>query len=183
MNDKEMICAIEAILYVTGEPIPISKLAEAFDCPEKEFRRVLRVMEETCQSEERGILISRVGEKIQFCTNKKYSALIENLLHPVQAQSLSQSALETLSIIAYSQPVTRGEIEAVRGVKCDYSIGVLLSHGLIRETGRKDTIGKPVLFGTTDEFMRRFGIKNLKELPPLRLESPGASEQQEMVLD
>lgn len=178
-----MISAIESVLYVAGEPVSIVKLAEAFECPEKEFRRVVRVMEESYENDERGILLSRIGDKIQFCTNRKYASYIEKLLQPVQTQSLSQSVLETLSIIAYSQPVTRSEIEAIRGVKCDYSVGVLLSHGLIRETGRKDTIGKPVLFGTTDEFMRRFGIKNLKDLPPLKFNSPGQSEQQEMVLD
>lgn len=100
-----------------------------------------------------------------MCTNEKYKAQLEDLLNPVQKKSLSQASLEVLSIIAYKQPITRAEIEEIRGVKCDYSVMWLLQKGLIQEMGRKETLGRPMLFGTTDLFLRHFGLSSLNELP------------------
>ena len=89
------------------------------------------------------------------------------LLQPVQQQSLSQAAMETLAVVAYRQPVTRAEVEQIRGVKCDYSLQSLMLKGMIEEAGRKDTIGRPILYRTTDKFLSHFGIRNLEELPPM----------------
>ena len=102
---------------------------------------------------------------MQLGTRSDYAPYIEKLLQPVQKQTLSQAVMETLAVIAYKQPVTRAEIEAVRGVKCDYSVQALMNKRLICEVGRKETIGRPILYGTTDEFLRHFGISSLAELP------------------
>ena len=96
----------------------------------------------------------------------EYAPYVERLLQPVQQQSLSQAAMETLSVIAYRQPVTKADIEKVRGVKCDYSVQSLLNKGLIQEQGRRETLGRPILYGTTDAFLRHFGIESLDQLPP-----------------
>ena len=103
------------------------------------------------------------------------------MLQPVQQQSLSQAAMETLAVVAYKQPVTRAEVEQIRGVKCDYSLQSLINKGLIRETGRKDTIGRPILFGTTDEFLSHFGLEGLENLPPMP--EPPSSETKEETQD
>ncbi|MDP2891734.1 MAG: SMC-Scp complex subunit ScpB [Bacillota bacterium] len=183
MEDDKIKGIIEAILYVAGEPLSIPRIAETLQCPEREMRRIVREMETAYGSDGRGLIITRLGDRIQFGTKKEYAPYVEALLMPVQAQTLSQTVLETLSIIAYSQPVTRAEVEAVRGVKCDYSINILLQRNLIREVGRKETVGKPILFGTTEEFMRHFGIRSIKELPPLHIVGSEAYMQDEMVLD
>ena len=104
---------------------------------------------------------------MQLATRPLYSGDVVRLLQPVQQQSLSQAAMETLAVVAYKQPVTRAEVEQIRGVKCDYSLQSLINKGMIREAGRKDTIGRPILFCTTDEFLSHFGLEDLKELPPM----------------
>ena len=117
--------------------------------------------------DQRGFLLKRFGDKVQLATRPLYAQDVLRLLQPVQQQSLSQAAMETLAVVAYKQPVTRAEVEQVRGVKCDYSLQSLINKGLIKETGRKDTIGRPILFGTTDEFLSHFGLEGLESLPPL----------------
>jgi segregation and condensation protein B len=107
-----------------------------------------------------------------------YAGDVVRLLQPVQQQSLSQAAMETLAVVAYKQPVTRAEVEQIRGVKCDYSLQSLINKGLIRETGRKDTIGRPILFGTTDEFLSHFGLEGLENLPPMP-ETPESGKDKE----
>ena len=102
----------------------------------------------------------------------KYASQVEAFLQPLQKQPLSQAVLETLSIIAYRQPVTKADIEAVRGVKCDYSVQSLLNRGLIEEAGRRETLGRPILYKTTDAFLRHFGIEALDQLPEIELNPP-----------
>ena len=113
----------------------------------------------------RGICLKRFGSHIQLSTRPDYAPQIEKLLQPIQKQSLSQAALETLAVVAYKQPVTRLDIEAVRGVKCDYSVQSLMNKGLIEEVGRKETLGRPILYGTTDAFLSHFGLTSLEDLP------------------
>lgn len=113
----------------------------------------------------RGICLKRFGSHVQLSTRADYAPYIEKLLQPIQKQSLSQSALETLAVIAYRQPVTRLDIETVRGVKCDYSVQSLVNKGLIEEVGRKETLGRPILYGTTDSFLSHFGLASLNDLP------------------
>lgn len=158
---------IEAILYVAGEPVPVKDLAVALSVGKDELEQTLTRMRDQYDFEQRGFVIRRFGEHVQLGTRPLYSEDVVRLLQPVQQQTLSQVAMETLAVVAYKQPVTRAEIEAVRGVKCDYSLQSLMNKGLITEKGRKDTLGRPILYGTTDTFLSHFGIGNLDELPPL----------------
>ena len=158
---------IEAILFVAGEAVGIRDLAKALRVEEKELKETLKKIGSEYDYEQRGFMLKRFGEKVQLATRPLYSEDVLRLLQPVQQQSLSQAAMETLAVVAYKQPVTRAEVEQIRGVKCDYSLQSLMMKGLIRETGRKDTIGRPILFGTTDEFLSHFGLEDLNALPPM----------------
>jgi len=158
---------IEAILFVAGEPVSIRDLAKALRIGEKEVKEALKMIGSEYDYEQRGFLLKRFGDKVQLATRPLYSEDVLRLLQPVQQQSLSQAAMETLAVVAYKQPVTRAEVEQIRGVKCDYSLQSLMMKGLIQEAGRKDTIGRPILYATTDMFLSHFGIQGLEDLPPL----------------
>ena len=158
---------IEAILFVAGEPVNRKDLAKALQVPESELKCVLNEMKDAYDYEQRGFLLKLFGNQVQLATRPLYAEDVVRLLQPVQQQSLSQAAMETLAVVAYKQPVTRAEVEQIRGVKCDYSLQSLMTKGLIREAGRKDTIGRPILFATTDEFLSHFGISELGDLPPM----------------
>lgn len=158
---------IEAILFVAGEAVPIRDLARALQISESETREAIRDLRDEYDYEQRGFLIKRFGDHVQLATRPLYSGDVVRLLQPVQQQSLSQAAMETLAVVAYKQPVTRAEVEQIRGVKCDYSLQSLMNKGLICEAGRKDTIGRPILFRTTDEFLSHFGLEGLEGLPPM----------------
>ena len=168
---------IEAILFVAGEAVDIRDLARALGREEKAVRRTLHELESEYDYQQRGFLLKRFGQKVQLATRPLYAGDVVRLLQPVQKQSLTQAAMETLAVVAYKQPVTRAEVEQIRGVKCDYSLQSLINKGLIQEVGRKETIGRPILFGTTDEFLSRFGIESLEDLPPLP--NPAEDEPEE----
>lgn len=119
------------------------------------------------------------GIRVQLVSNRKYAGFVEALLQPAQTKSFSQAMLETLSVVAYKQPVTRNDIEAIRGVRCEYSVSQLLKLGLIQELGRKDAVGRPMLFGTTDAFLRQFGLHDLGELPSYETFSKDISDEME----
>ena len=169
---------IEAILFVAGEAVSIRDLAKALQTGEAAVRTELNAIRDEYDYNQRGFLLKRFGDKVQLATRPLYAQDVLRLLQPVQQQSLSQAAMETLAVVAYKQPVTRAEVEQVRGVKCDYSLQSLINKGLIKETGRKDTIGRPILFGTTDEFLSHFGLEGLEYLPPLP-ENPQESSPEE----
>lgn len=158
---------IEAILFVAGEAVSFRDLARALRTGEEEIRDAANRIRDRYDFEQRGFMLKRFNDKIQLATRPLYAEDVVRLLQPVQQQSLSQAAMETLAVVAYKQPVTRAEVEQIRGVKCDYSLQSLISKGLIREAGRKDTIGRPILFCTTDEFLSHFGLEGLDELPPM----------------
>ena len=166
-HEGNMNGRIEAILFVAGEAVSIKELARALQTEEKTVRAELNAIRDEYDYNQRGFLLKRFGDKVQLATRPLYSQDVLRLLQPVQQQSLSQAAMETLAVVAYKQPVTRAEVEQVRGVKCDYSLQSLMNKGLIREMGRKDTIGRPILFGTTDEFLSHFGLEDLNGLPPM----------------
>lgn len=172
---------IEAILFVAGDAVDTKDLARALGLEEKRIRKVLRELESEYDFQQRGFMLKRFGSKIQLATRPIYAEDVVRLLQPVQKQSLSQAVMETLAVVAYRQPVTRAEVEQIRGVKCDYSLQSLINKGLIQEVGRKETVGRPILFGTTEEFLSRFGIENLDMLPPLPEAEPedDAREAQE----
>lgn len=166
LNDS-LIGIIEAILFVAGEAVNPEDIAAALEQPETSVLAAIEQLEIRLQREDRGLSIKRFGGKVQITTKADYAPYIERVLQPVRRQTLSQSALETLSIIAYKQPVTRMEIEAIRGVGSDYSIRSLISKRMVREMGRKDTLGRPILYGTTDQFLSHFGLESLQQLPEI----------------
>lgn len=164
MELNKLASALEAVLFVIGEPVNKKDICESFGITYNTLDDVCNLMQAK-YSGESGILFLNYGQSLQLSSNPDCKDYIENMLNPVQKKSLSQASLEVLSIIAYKQPVTRGEIEEIRGVKCDYSVMWLLQKGLIKDAGKKDTIGHPTLFVTTDLFLRHFGLSNLDELP------------------
>ena len=169
MNSEEgtLKGRIEAILYVAGEAVSLRDLARALQTEEHDIRKAVDSLRDEYDYQQRGFMLKRFSDKIQLATRPLYAQDVIRLLQPVQQQSLSQAAMETLAVVAYKQPVTRAEVEQIRGVKCDYSLQSLINKGLIREAGRKDTIGRPILFCTTDEFLSHFGIEGLDKLPPM----------------
>ena len=173
---------IEAILFVAGDAVDIRDLVRALGTDEKKVRKALQDLESEYDFNQRGFMIKRFGEKVQLATRPLYAEDVVRLLQPVQKQSLSQAAMETLAVVAYRQPVTRADVEQIRGVKCDYSLQSLTAKGLIQEVGRKETIGRPILFGTTDEFLSRFGIESLDGLPPLPEPEPEEEEEHEELI-
>ena len=158
---------IEAILFVAGEAISVRDLARALQTGESEVRDAISALRDEYDYEQRGFMLKRFNDKVQLATRPLYAGEVIRLLQPVQQQSLSQAAMETLAVVAYKQPVTRAEVEQIRGVKCDYSLQSLINKALIREAGRKDTIGRPILYCTTDEFLSHFGLEGLDGLPPM----------------
>ena len=170
---------IEAILFVAGEAVTIKELTRALKVEDGKLKEALKELQDEYDYNQRGFLLKRFGDKVQLATRPLYAEDVVRLLQPVQQQSLSQAAMETLAVVAYKQPVTRAEVEQIRGVKCDYSLQSLMNKGLIQEVGRKDTIGRPILFGTTDEFLSHFGLEDLDNLPPL----PEPEESEPLVED
>ena len=161
----ELAKIIEAILFVSGEPVQLGAVARALEVTELEVSAAADELASDYDYNRRGICLKRFGSHIQLSTRPDYAPQIEKLLQPIQKQSLSPAALETLAVVAYKQPVTRLDIEAVRGVKCDYSVQSLMNKGLIEEVGRKETLGRPILYGTTDAFLSHFGLTSLEDLP------------------
>lgn len=159
-------------MFVSGEPIGFAELQRVFDLTEVEVKLLLNEMLEAMSAQGRGVLPFITEKTVQLVTNPSYNGHIIRLLAPPEEKNMSDSMMETLSVIAYRQPVTRADIESVRGVRCEYSVSQLLKQGLIRELGRKDCVGRPMLFGTTDAFLRKFGLHSLDELPPM----PSADE-------
>ena len=165
MEIKRTEAAIEAILFAMGESVELSRIAAAVGQDKDTTRRLLHHMMDRYQEEDRGIQIIELEQSYQMCTKKEYyENLIQIALHP-QKPVLTDVMLETLSIIAYKQPVTKAEIEKIRGVKCDHAINKLMEYELVRELGRLDAPGRPILLGTTEEFLRSFGVQALDELP------------------
>lgn len=179
MDKKELFGAIESVLYVSGEPLSLFDMQKVFDLTKERLINTLNEMNSEMLSEKRGTLLFITDETVQLITNPAYNEWIVKLLEPPEERTLSNSMLETLSLIAYRQPVTRMDIEAVRGVRCEYAVSQLLKQGFIRELGRKDCVGHPVLFGTTDAFLRRFGLHSLEELPKL----PETAEERNEILE
>ena len=164
---NERVGIVEAILFVTGNAVEKKEICRAMELTEGELEETLDALESGYDFDRRGLRLLRFGAHVQLATRPDYAPYVEKLLQPVQKQSLSQAVMETLAVIAYRQPVTKAEIEQVRGVKCDYSVQSLLTKGLIEEVGRKEALGRPILYGTTDDFLRHFCISSLSELPEI----------------
>lgn len=156
---------IEAILFTMGESVEINKIANALDIKPGQVKKIVKEMQKELESEDRGIKIIELENAYQMCSKPEmYEALIKIAKQP-KRQVLTDVLMETLSIIAYKQPITKSEIERIRGVKSDFAVNKLVEYMLVEEVGRMDTPGRPLLFGTTEEFLRRFGVESSDTLP------------------
>lgn len=160
-NLKEVL---RSILFVAGEGVEKEYVAEKLGVSMKELEKAVCALEEEC-SKENGIHLIRYKNKIQFASNPNFANYVSDVLSPVREKSLTRAALETLAIIAYKQPVTKLEIEDIRRVNCDYATQALLDQNMIEIVGRKDAVGRPLMFGTTEAFLKRFNIDSVSALP------------------
>ena len=167
MEIKEYQAAIEAVLFASGEPVAATRLAEVL---ELDLETAVRLADDSLQDVNPrggGLLAVRLGDKYQLCTNKAYAGYVRRAMDIRRNTPLSQAAMEVLAIVAYNQPVTKAFIEQVRGVDCGAVVQGLAAKGLIEEKGRLELPGRPLLYGTTADFLRCFGVSTLDELPPL----------------
>ena len=163
--ERNLPSIIEGILFVAGNGVSVAEIAEKLEVSEDAVMEAFNTLKETKYNEASGINLIHYKDKIQLCSNPEISEDIAVVLNPIRERALTKTALETVAIIAYQQPITRLEIENIRGVSSDYAIQLLLTHNLIEVVGRKDVVGKPLLFGTTEEFLKRFELESLDQLP------------------
>ena len=147
--------------------MPAKAAADVFNISKQEAIEYFTELQEEYEQEGRGIVIRRVNQSFQFVTREENADYIRSLCTPIKTKKLSQSALEVLAIVAYKQPVTKGEIEAIRGIRCDRVMEGLIKKDLVCEKGRADTVGRPILYSTTDTFLRNFGFSSIKDLPQI----------------
>lgn len=167
-ENKKIKGIIEAILFTMGRSVSLEQLVNVLEMDREALREILLEMkEEYHRDEERGICLIELDDSWQICTKMETYDYVRKLVSQPKKRSLTDVMLETLSIIAYKQPVTKQEIEAIRGVKCDFAVNKLVEYRLVRELGRLDTVGKPIVFGTTEEFLRCFGVSSIEELPDI----------------
>lgn len=166
---KKLEAAVEAILFACGESVETAKIARAIEQDNETTRKLIRNMMDRYEQEDRGIRIVELEDSFQMCTKTEmYDYLVKIAKQPRKLE-LTDVVLETLSIIAYKQPVTKLELEKIRGVKCDHAVNKLIEYNLVKELGRLDAPGRPLLFGTTEEFLRNFGVQSIADLPPVNL--------------
>lgn len=170
MEQTKAEAIIEAILFAMGSSVSLEKLAETLELDKKETRGILEHMKEKYQAQDRGIELVELEGSYQLGTKGETFEYLSRIARIPQKYVLTDTVLETLSIIAYKQPVTRGEIEKIRGVSCDHAVNKLLEYDLIEEVGRLDAPGRPLLFGTTEQFLRSFGVSSIQELPKMNPE-------------
>ncbi|MEG2016327.1 MAG: SMC-Scp complex subunit ScpB [Oscillospiraceae bacterium] len=167
MNAIKMQAAIEAVLFASGEPIHIKKLAEVIEVEVEEAQQLLLNLEAQLDERQSGICLLKLQDKYQLCTRTEFAQQVRSVLDIRRNTPLSQAAFEVLAVVAYNQPVTKSFVEQVRGVDCSGVMASLSQKGLIEEKGRLDLPGRPLIYGTTPEFLRCFCISSLDELPPL----------------
>lgn len=170
METVKLASLVEALLFAQGNSISIDKLCEIFEVGKKELKAAVTLLKEKYDKEDSGIELVELENNLQLATKAFAYDYLTKLVKNAPRYVLSDSVLETLSIVAYKQPVTRAEIEKIRGVSCDHAINKLLEYELIEEVGRLDAPGKPLLFGTTEQFLRSFGVKSLTDLPQMNPE-------------
>jgi segregation and condensation protein B len=171
---------VESLLFVASAPVSVRQLSEAIGRDVQEVESALQVLGQEYQ--DRGLRLQRRGDQLQMVTAPESAPCVERLLGLSVSSSLSGAAVETLAIIAYKQPITRPEIEAIRGVSSDGVLRTLVSKGLVEEVGRLETVGRPILFGTTFELLQYFGLSSLSELPPLEPADRGPHDNQALSL-
>lgn len=154
---------IESLFFVTSEPLTVKTISEIISRDEKDVLALIKEIKADCERDKKGFCLVEVAGGYSFATRTEHAVYIEKLVKP-RLSFLSQAALESLAIIAYQQPITRSEVDEIRGVKSDSSISTLLERGLIEEQGRREGPGRPMLFGTTAEFLKYMGLKSLEDL-------------------
>ncbi len=169
MDKKNISCAIEGILFAAGEPVKVAKLAAVLEVDINEVEEAVKLLKYNYDTDLRGLMIIEIDGGYQLCSRPEYYAYIQEILGEQRRQALSNAAMEALAIIAYKQPITRGQVEYIRGVNSDGAINRLIERDLIEEKGRLDAPGRPILYGTTQNFLRCFGLKNPEDLPEVDL--------------
>ena len=167
MRTKQLESIIEAILFTMGDSVEVSKIASAIEQDVPTTEKLIHNMMDKYQKEERGIRIIELDHAYQLCSKPEMYEYLIRIAKQPKKYVLTDVMLETLSIIAYKQPVTKQEIEKIRGVSCDHAVSKLVEYNLVNEVGRLDAPGRPMLFGTTEEFLRSFGVHSIDELPVL----------------
>ncbi len=167
MNIHEAKSVLEALIFAAPAPVTLRELAGVLELHENTVKVLVQQLRDDYHAKKGGMILQEVAGGWQFCTNPAFAPYVAQLGRPPRNTPLSQAALETLAIIAYRQPITRAEIEAIRGVRVDSALTTLEERQLICEVGRKDAVGRPILYGTTEAFLQSFGLRDLKDLPPL----------------
>lgn len=188
MEMQRLEAALEAILFTMGESVEGHRLAAALEVTPEDIRRLVADMQRRYGQECRGIQILDLEGSYQLCTKQEYYEYLIRIAKQPKRHALTDVLLETLSIIAYKQPITKAEIEKIRGVSCDHAVSKLVEYNLVCELGRLEAPGRPLLFGTTEEFLRSFGVQSVEELPSLNQEQleefkQQAEEEMQMKLD
>lgn len=181
MDRREQKSIIEGLMFTWGDPLSIKDISEVLDIDKKQTEEILNEMVDEFNYDRRGIQILRVNDTYQLGTRPEHFEWIKELSIPNDNRTLSNAALETLSIIAYKQPIIKSELEAIRGVKCDKAISTLMEKKLVKEAGRLEKTGRPRLYATTDDFLKAFGLDSIKELPEIQesLESKEITDDRE----
>lgn len=167
MNLSKTEAAIEAILFSMGEAVPVKRLAEAMAMDEDDCYMILKNMKDKYDEQERGVMLVEIDESFQMATKREFYEQVKKVNFKLKEFVLTDVLIETLAIIAYQQPITRAHIEAVRGVNSNHAVNKLVEYNLVCEVGRMDAPGKPILFGTTKDFLRGFGLQSMDELPEI----------------
>ena len=167
MNIKQTEAAIEAILFASGEPISVKRLADTVEVEEETVYKICKTLQDRKKTDESGICIVELNDSFQMCTNPDFADYIKKALEIKKNIPLSQAAMEVLAIIAYNQPVTKSFVEQVRGVESSQIVNNLVEKGLVEEAGRLDVPGRPISYKTSINFLRCFGLSGLDKLPPL----------------
>ncbi|HTI13674.1 MAG TPA: SMC-Scp complex subunit ScpB [Dictyobacter sp.] len=175
-EDQQLAAAIESLLFVSGRPLERNELRKLLHINEERLTLALQLLEQEFISRERGIRLQRLGEQVQLVTAPEYAHYVAALLDLPTTARLTTAAMETLAVVAYRQPLTRSQIEAIRGVNSDRALTSLLQHGLVAEIGRAPTVGRPALFATTAEFLQQFGLTALEQLPYISQQTKSADE-------
>lgn len=182
MFHEKLLGALEAVLFAAGEPLSVAELAQCLQIDKPQVWDLLSSLEHSYEEESRGLMVRQIGEGYQLVTKPTHYALVSNLSRRKEVK-LTNAAMETLAIIAFKQPITRAEMEAIRGVKVDGVVNTLLDLGLIAEAGRKKALGNPILYATTEKFLQVFGLASLDALPPLEDEPEDEQQAVQQVLD
>lgn len=176
---EKLECKAEAVLFGAGDSVTVAEMAAALEIEIPAARQIVMRLSERYNAEQRGLKIITLGEAFQMCSREEYAECVRAVTEPKRRKGLSPSALETLSVIAYHQPITKSRVELIRGVDSSYSILKLTERGLIDEAGRLDVPGRPILYVTTEEFLRCFGLSSLEALPKVNVENKTEAEREE----